>query len=60
MAYAASVVSSSIKDATVPDLVMANKFIKLVKRNEVVLSFQQINDLQMHHLFVLVMLFLQI
>ena len=60
MAYAASVVSSSIKDATVPDLVMANKFIKLVKRNEVALSFQQINDLQMHHLFVLAMLLLQI
>ena len=60
MAYATSVVSSSIKDAIVRDLVMANKFIKLVKSNEVVLSFQQINDLQMHHLFVLAMLLLQI
>ena len=39
MPYAASVVSSSIKDATVRDLVTANKFIKLLKCNELVLSF---------------------
>ena len=46
MVYAANVVSSSIKDATVKDLVRANKFIKLLKCDEIVLSFQQINDLQ--------------
>ena len=46
MAYATSVVNSSIKDATVRDLVTANKFIKLLKCNELVLSFPQINDLQ--------------
>ena len=45
MAYAASVVSSSIKDAIVRDLVTANKFIKLLKCNELVLSFPQISDL---------------
>ena len=45
MAYAASVVSSSTKDATVSNLVTANKFIKLLKCNELVLSFPQINDL---------------
>ena len=45
MAYATSVVNSSIKDATVRDLVTANKFIKLLKCNELVLSFPQINDL---------------
>ena len=46
MAYAASVVSSSIKDAIVRDLVTANKFIKLLKCNELVLSFPRISDLQ--------------
>ena len=46
MTYAASVVSSSIKDATVRDLFTANKFIKLLKCNELVLSFPQISDLQ--------------
>ena len=46
MAHAASVVSSSIKDATVRDLVTANKFIKLLKCNEFASSFPQISDLQ--------------
>ena len=46
MAYAASVVSSSIKDGTVQELVTANEFIKLLKSNELVLSFPQKNDLQ--------------
>ena len=36
MAYAAFTVSSSIKDATVRDLVTVNKSIKLLKSNEVV------------------------
>ena len=45
MAYAASVVCSSIKDATVSDLFTTNKFIKLLKCNEMVLSFLEINDL---------------
>ena len=42
MAYPTSVVSNSIKDATARDLVTANKFIKLLKCNELVLSFPQI------------------
>ena len=46
MTYTASVVSCSIKDATVRDLVMANKFIKLLKCNAFIFSFPQINDLQ--------------
>ena len=46
MAYAASAVSSSIKDATVRNLVTAKKFIKLLKCIELVLSFPQISDLQ--------------
>ena len=46
MAYTASVVSCSIKDATVKDLVLANKFIKLLKCNAFIFSFPQINDLQ--------------
>ena len=46
MAYAASAIGSFIKHATVRDLVTVNKFIKLLKSNEVVLSFLQINDLQ--------------
>ena len=46
MTYAASVVSSSIKDATVRDLVTAKKFIKLLKCNELVLSYPQISDLK--------------
>ena len=46
MAYAASAVSSSIKDATVRNLVTANKFIKLLKCIELLLSFPQISDLQ--------------
>ena len=46
IAYAANVVRSSIQDATVRDLNMVNKFIKLLKCNELVLSFPQINDLQ--------------
>ena len=39
VAHAASVVSSSIKDATVRDLVTANKFIKFLKCNELVCLF---------------------
>ena len=46
MAYAACVISSSIKDATVRDLVTVNKFIKLLRCNELVLSIPQISDLQ--------------
>ena len=38
--------NSSIKDATVSDLVRANTFTKLLKSNEVVLSFSQITDLK--------------
>ena len=37
MAYAASVVSSSIKDATVRDIITTNKFIKILKSKDVVL-----------------------
>ena len=60
MAYAASVASSSVKDATVRDLVIAKKFIKLSKCNELVLPFSQIMTYKMHHWFVLAMLLLQI
>ena len=42
MAYAASVVSSSIKDATVRDIITANKFIKILKSKDVVLSFPKL------------------
>ena len=45
MAYAASVVSRFVIDPTVRDLVSADKFINLLKSNEVVLSFPQTNDL---------------
>ena len=45
MAYAASVVSRFVIDPTVRDLVTADKFINLLKTNEVVLSFPQTNDL---------------
>ena len=34
MAYVASVISSSIKDVTIRDLIMVNKFIKLLKSNK--------------------------
>ena len=45
MVYAASVVSSSIKDATVTDNITANKFIKILKSKDVVLSFPKIDDI---------------
>ena len=45
MAYAASVVSSSIKDATVRDIITTNKFIKILKSKNVVLSFPKIDDI---------------
>ena len=45
MAYAASVVSSSIKDATVRDIITANKFIKILKSKDVVLSFPKIDNI---------------
>ena len=43
MAYAASVVSSSIKGTTVRDIITANKFIKILKPKDV-LSFPKIDD----------------
>ena len=46
MAYSASAVSCFVKDATVRDLVMAHRFIKLLKSNKVVFSFPWINGLQ--------------
>ena len=45
MAYAASVLSSSIKDATVREIITANKFIKILKSKDVVLSFSKIGDI---------------
>ena len=45
MAYAASVVSSPIKDATVRDIITTNKFIKILKSKNVVLSFPKIDDI---------------
>ena len=45
MAYAASAVSSSIKDATVRDLIRANKFIKMLKSKDAVLLFPNIDGI---------------
>ena len=45
MAYAASIVSGSVKDATVRDLIAANKFIKILKSRDVVLSFSKVDNL---------------
>ena len=45
MAYAASVVSSSIKDATVRDIITAKKMIKILKSKDVVLLFPKIDDI---------------
>ena len=42
MVYAASIVSGSIKNARVEDLITANKFFKILKSTEVVLLFPQI------------------
>ena len=39
MAYAASIVSGSIKDATVRDIITANKFMKMLQSKDLVLSF---------------------
>ena len=46
MAYAASIVSGSIKDATVRDLISANKYIKMLQSTDVVLSFPKIADIE--------------
>ena len=45
MAYAASIVSGSVKDATVRDLKAGNKFIKILKSIDVVLSFPKVDNL---------------
>ena len=45
MAHAASVLSSSIKDATVREIITANKFTKILKSKDVVLSFPKIGDI---------------
>ena len=37
MAYTASIVSGSIKDARVKNLITANKFLKILKSTEIVL-----------------------
>ena len=42
MISAASIVSGSIRDARVRDLITANKFFKILKSTEVVLSFLKI------------------
>ena len=59
MVYAASAVSSSIKDASVRDIITANKFIKILKPKDAVLSFPKMMTYQRQPLFVLVMLHLQ-
>ena len=46
MAYAASIVSGSIKDVTVRDIVTANKFVKMLQSTDVVLSFPKIEDIE--------------
>ena len=50
MAYAASIVSWSIKDARGRDLVAARKFIKFLKSEDVVLSFRKIDNLKSYSL----------
>ena len=44
--YAASIVSESIKDTRVRDLNTANKFLKILKSTEVVLSFCKIEAIK--------------
>ena len=46
MAYAASIVSGSIKDAGMRDLITANKFFKILKSTEVMLSFPKIEAIE--------------
>ena len=46
MAYAASIVSGSIKDATLRDIITANKFIKMLQSTDVALSFPKIQDIE--------------
>ena len=46
MAYAASIVSGSIKDATVRDIITANKFVKMLQSKDVVLSFPKIEVIE--------------
>ena len=46
MAYAASIISGSIKYARVRDPFTANKFIKFMKSIDVVLSFSKIDNLK--------------
>ena len=45
-AYAASIVTGSIKDARVRDFIVANKFIKFLNSRGVVLPFPTIDDLR--------------
>ena len=45
MAYAAGTVSGSVKDATVRDLIAANKFIKILKSRDVILSYPKVDNL---------------
>ena len=46
MAYAASIVSAPIKDATVRDIITAKKFVKMLQSKDVVLSFPKIEDIE--------------
>ena len=46
MAYAACIVCGSIKDAGVRDLISANKFFKILKSTEVMLSFPKIEAIK--------------
>ena len=46
MAYAASIISGSIKYERVRDPFIANKFIKFMKSRDVVLSFSKIDNLK--------------
>ena len=60
MAYAASAVSSSIKDAKVKEIIRANKFIKIFKSRDVVLSFLETDDISKAALICLEMFHLHI
>ena len=45
MAYAAGTVSGSVKDATVRDLIAANKLIKILESRDVILSYPKVDNL---------------
>ena len=45
MAHAVNVISSSVKDATVKEIITANKIIKILKSKDIVFSFAKTDDI---------------